>query len=93
MIECTIIFVQIKELTEQLASAQSQMERALRDKVATLNDLEQAKLQIKRYDQEVSLVSNKGFVYSVEHEISSWVRVNYPLLSIFKVCVCACNKI
>ena len=42
---------------EQLASAQSQMERALRDKVAALNDLENAKLQIKRYDQEVSLVS------------------------------------
>ena len=40
------------------------MERALRDKVAALNDLENAKLQIKRYDQEVSLV---GIPYFEKH--------------------------
>ena len=50
-------YLQMRELTEQVASTQSHMERALRDKVAALNDLENAKLQIKRYDQEVSLVS------------------------------------
>ena len=78
LIEYTISFFQIKELTEQLASAQSQMERALRDKVASLNDLEQAKLQIKRYDQEVSLVSIQCYIYSVEQKISSILRVKEP---------------
>ena len=73
--------LQIGELTEQLAGAQSQMERALRDKVAALNDLENAKLQIKRYDQEVSLVGYytpgiyaKGYIVFVFPFVRSYVR-------------------
>lgn len=51
------VLFQIKELTEQMMSAQNEMEKALRDKVELINQLETAKLHIKRYDQEVSLVS------------------------------------
>lgn len=51
------VLLQIKELTEQMMSAQNEMEKALRDKVELINQLETAKLHIKRYDQEVSLVS------------------------------------
>lgn len=41
-----------------MVSAQNEMEKALRDKVDLINQLETAKLQIKRYDQEVSLVKH-----------------------------------
>lgn len=47
---------QIRELTEQATSAQNEMEKALRDKVELINQLETVKLQVKRYDQEVSMV-------------------------------------
>ena len=40
-----------------MTSAQNEMEKALRDKVDLINQLEAAKLQIKKYDQEVSMVS------------------------------------
>ncbi|KAH3848255.1 hypothetical protein DPMN_090614 [Dreissena polymorpha] len=47
----------IKELLVQFTSAQGEMERAVRDKVDLLNQLEAAKLELKRYDKEVSLAT------------------------------------
>jgi len=52
-----------------MMSAQNEMEKAVRDKVGLINQLETAKLQIKRYDQEVSLVCN------VLHEISIYLLI------------------
>ena len=51
------------------------MERALRDKVAALNDLENAKLQIKRYDQEVSLVGYFSYLYKVYQSVDNQIMI------------------
>ncbi|KAK3597838.1 hypothetical protein CHS0354_029408 [Potamilus streckersoni] len=47
----------IRELTEQLAGTQNQMEKVTRDKVAMMSELEDVKIQLRRYDKEVSMVT------------------------------------
>ncbi|KAL3873813.1 hypothetical protein ACJMK2_036898 [Sinanodonta woodiana] len=47
----------IRELTEQLAATQTQMEKVTRDKVAMMAELEDLKIQLRRYDKEVSMVT------------------------------------
>lgn len=78
--ECKIVIdeqnTKIKELTEQMTSAQNEMEKALRDKVDLINQLETAKLQIKRYDQEVSMATENFNAESTNAKIQKSHAVN-----------------
>ncbi|XP_053409241.1 serologically defined colon cancer antigen 8 homolog [Mercenaria mercenaria] len=78
--ECKVVIdeqnTKIKELTEQTTSAQNEMEKALRDKVDLINQLEAAKLQIKRYDQEVSMATENFNAESTNAKIQKSHAVN-----------------
>ncbi|WAR19801.1 SDCG8-like protein [Mya arenaria] len=66
----------IRELTEQFASAQLEMEKALRDKVEIINQLETAKLEIRRYDKELSLATENFSAESTNSKIQKSHAVN-----------------
>ena len=63
-----------------MVSAQNEMEKALRDKVTLINDLENAKLQIRRYDKEVSLVMFSPFPIVCNGEWSFLLTLYFTFL-------------
>ncbi|KAL4237828.1 serologically defined colon cancer antigen 8 [Mactra antiquata] len=78
--ECKVLVdeqnTKIKEMTEQMTSAQNEMEKALRDKVELINQIETLKLQVKRYDQEVSMATENFNAESTNAKIQKSQAVN-----------------
>lgn len=66
--ECILIYCfhlvflyisQLKDMLEQNAAYSSELEKLSRDKVALIGELDETKLQLKRFDKETSIV---GFI-------------------------------
>lgn len=66
----------IKEQSQQLVAAQTEMGRAIRDKVDVINELEAAKLQIRRYDKEVSMATENFNAESTNSRIQKSQAIN-----------------
>lgn len=54
-----MFFSQLRETLEQNAALSAEHEKLSRDKVGLISELDETKLQLKRFDKESSIVSHK----------------------------------
>lgn len=51
-----IYFQQLKEMTDQYAATSAQVDKLSREKVAYINEIDEMKIQLRRFDKEASMV-------------------------------------
>ncbi|KAK3094095.1 hypothetical protein FSP39_024078 [Pinctada imbricata] len=52
------INTKLKEMTEQYAAASAQMDKMAREKIAMINEMDEMKLQLRRFDKEASMAAD-----------------------------------
>ena len=50
-------------MTDQYAYAQAQVDKVAREKIALINEMDEIKLQLRRYDKEASMVCTRVVPY------------------------------